>query len=392
MVRFVPLKREVALKLDGIKEHFSDEDLEEVEFLLKKHKARLSEDGFDTSDEFWEASTYTILASNVQDAYVQAKVDYYNKRLVDAGRKRIFSEFSAVAKDKIIGLIAPNIISRDHVKLAGLLQLFAKEKVHILLLGDPSTGKTVILRSISDLAPISSFGLGSGASKAGLTLTVSGKEIVKGILPLADGGVACIDELNLMRNQDLAGLLNAMEKGFITYDKGNHHLTVDARVKVFASANPAGDKFVGRSMEVLRQQMPFDDALVSRFHLIFLMRKPDAKEFLKISEKIVRGARDNDIYEGDAEFVKEYVRYALEKEVYFDKKLADDVQAFVAALKRDEDRFLMEVSPRMVVGLINLAKASARIRLAEKVERADLDQAIKVLHSALYIRQEELDK
>ncbi|MBN2142513.1 hypothetical protein JW711_04235 [Candidatus Woesearchaeota archaeon] len=392
LVRLIPMRREDSERLESVAEHFSDDELEEIKFLLKKNKVKFSKKSFDTTKSFWRESSYLFFESKVEDPYVKAKADHYSKRLISAGREQVFSEFSKQAEEKILSLIAPSIIGRDEVKLAGLLQLFAKEKVHILLLGDPSTGKTVILRSIADLAPVSSFGLGSGASKAGLTLTVSGKDVIRGLLPLADGGIACIDELNLMKNQDLAGLLNAMEKGFITYDKGNNHLRLDARVKVFASANPEGDKFVGKTVSVLKSQIPFEDALLSRFHLLFLLRRPGDKEFLKISEKIIRGSKDNDLYKGDADFVKEYIEYANDIEVDFDKGLSVFVQDFVKELRRDEDDFLIEISPRTVVGMINMAKASARLRLSDKVSKEDVDRVIGIFRAALYIRKEELDK
>ncbi len=275
----------------------------------------------------------------------------------------------------------------DEVKRAGLVQLFAKENVHILLLGDPATGKTDVLRSISELAPISSFGLGSGTSKAGLTVAVIGKEMVKGILPLADNGIACIDELNLMKTADRAGLLNAMEKGFITYDKGDSHLRLDARIKVFATANPEGDKFVGRTIDVLRKQVPFDSALLTRFHLVFLVRKPDVKEFMQITDKLIKGEKVN-VGDNDKKFVKEYVRYALTKEVVLDKTLGPLIQGFVEDVKKDEDNFLMEISPRTVIGIMNMAKAAARMKLKDKVEKEDIIKVLKIFNSSLYIRKD----
>ena len=82
-------------------------------------------------------------------------------------RSSAFSEFSSVALEKLSGMIAPDIVGFDAVKKAGALQLFATDRIHVLLLGDPGVGKTEILRSAAELYPISSFGLGSGTSSAG---------------------------------------------------------------------------------------------------------------------------------------------------------------------------------------------------------------------------------
>ena len=66
----------------------------------------------------------------------------------------------------------------NDVKLACAIQLFSEEKTHILLLGDPGTGKTDIIRSTSELHPKTSFGLGSGTSGAGLGVTYKGNEMI----------------------------------------------------------------------------------------------------------------------------------------------------------------------------------------------------------------------
>ena len=387
----LPINKEDKARLELIREALEPSEIKELEYLLKTHKARFAEADFETSSGFLQSSKYLSLASNVLDPGLKQKVAELNQGVVAHEKERIFLDFASSAEEKILGLIAPNIIGLDEVKKAGLIQLFAKEKSHILLLGDPATGKTDILRSISELAPISSFGLGSGTSKAGLTVTVVGKEAVKGILPLANNGVACIDELNLLKNVDRAGLLNAMEKGFITYDKADSHLKLDANVNVFATANPEGEKFIGRTIEVLKQQVPFDSALLSRFHLVFLIRKPSTEEFLKITDKIIKGEKKG-VSSKDKQFVNEYVAYALKKNVEFDKNLSSLIQGFVSDVKKDEEQFLVEISPRMVIGIMNLARAAARMRLKDKVEREDIIKILKIFNFALYIKKDEREK
>jgi replicative DNA helicase Mcm len=380
------MNKDTKLKLNLVKELFSSDELKELKYLLKSHKARFSVEGFGTTADFFPDSKYLVLASNSINKQLKERIDFFNRRVRQQSREEVFSRFSQVAEQKILSVLAPSIIGLDDVKRAALLQLFAKEKVHILLLGDPSTGKTVVLRSVAELAPISSFGLGSGSSKAGLTVNFSGKEMIKGLLPLADNGIACIDELNLMKSVDRAGLLNAMEKGFITYDKANNHVQLDARIKVFASANPDGDRFVGNTIDLLKKQIPFEQALLSRFHLMFLIRRPSTQEFLKITENIIKGEK-KELDKNDANFIKQYVEFCLERDVEFDKNLSPMIQGFVEDIRKDEDKFLVEISPRMVFGIMNMAKASARMRLKDKVDKEDLIKTLKIFNSALYIKR-----
>jgi DNA replicative helicase MCM subunit Mcm2 (Cdc46/Mcm family) len=387
----IPLSKEDKARIEMVKDVLQPEEIKELEAMLKSHKARFAEADFGTSPGLMASSKYLMVACNVIDSFFKNKVEEINSRIVMLGKEKVFAEFSTSAEEKILPLIAPNILGMEEVKRAGLIQLFAKEKVHILLLGDPATGKTDILRSIADFAPISSFGLGSGTSKAGLTVAVPGKEIIKGLLPLANNGIACIDELNLLKTADRAGLLNAMEKGFITYDKADSHLKLDANVNVFATANPEGERFVGRTTEVLKQQIPFDPALLSRFHLLFLIRKPSTEEFLKITDNIIKGEKKS-VTEKDKHFIKEYVAYALSKNVEFDKSLSSLMQGFVSDVKKDEDQFIVEISPRMVIGIMNMAKAAARMKLKDKVEKEDVIKVLKIFNFSLYLKKDEREK
>ena len=59
------------------------------------------------------------------------------------------------------------------------------------------------------------------------------------------------------------------------------------KTKILATANPIGDKFRGTKIDYLKRHLPFDAALLSRFHLIFIIKKPSAKEFVEITKKII---------------------------------------------------------------------------------------------------------
>ncbi len=298
-----------------------------------------------------------------------------------------FHLFAGKVWEVLPKLIAPEIVGMDDTKKAATLQLFSTERIHILLLGDPGTGKTDILRSAHDFASVSSFGLGSGTSGVGLSVTVVGKEVHPGLLPMANKGLCCIDELNLMKKDDRASLYNAMEKGFVTYDKGSHHYQFDALVKVLATANPKGDEFTGDSVDDFKKSMPFDPALLSRFHVVFLVRKPRIDEFVKIAEKIIehQSTTNTDVDKKDVEFIKNYIKIAEKINVEFDQKFTDEIKIFAGDIRIHEDELLISVTPRIVVGIMRLALASARMELRKKVEQSDITRAIEVFESSLKI-------
>ncbi len=341
--------------------------------------------------EFTESKLGTTVAMNPAIPQILAKepalkgfAEETNKKIRAAVMQKLFQTFSKEAFEMIPTIIAPNIMGMEDVKKAAALQLFATEPVHILLIGDPGTGKTDILRGASQLAQISAFGLGSGTSGVGLVATVKGKEILKGLLPMADRGLCAIDELNLMKDENRAGLYNAMEKGFVTYSKGGVHARFDARVNVIATANPRGDRFIGDDLKGFRKQLPFDSALLTRFHLMFVIRKPDTKQFAEISRRIVRGEKKT-VAQADIDFVRQYVDYANKTKVSLPAGLEDEIVAFAEILKENEKRYVSEISPRIVVGLINLAKASARMELRDAVTQQDLERVKKIVENSLSV-------
>ncbi len=381
----LPLSKKKKEDLRHVSEYLEEAEKKKVKRLLKLKKIGIAYSSLKVSKKIIDDQTYPVISLAKEDKDLTAKIKIWNDVIEQKVRSTKYGEFSGKAEERIKEFIASHIIGMDHVKEAVMLQLFAKEKIHILLLGDPGTGKTDILRAASELAPISSYGLGSGTSSAGLTAAIKGKEVEKGLLPMADKGLCCVDELNLMKTKDRGSLLNAMEKGFVTYDKGNKHVKFDARISLLATANPQGDRFVGRRPETWLKQIPFDPALLSRFHLVFFIRKPDEKEFIDIAKKIV-SEREKNIDINDSLFIKDYIEFSNMIDVVFDEKQKKEVVDFATKLKKDESEFLIEISPRIVLGIIRLAKASARLELRRKTEKKDLERVFSILKKALYTK------
>ena len=131
--------------------------------------------------------------------------------------------------EKIVQSIAPSI-SGDYtvdIKRAIACLLFGgsakvlpdgmklRGDMHLLLLGDPSVGKSQFLKFVEKVAPIGVYTSGKGSSAAGLTASVikdsRGEYFLEGgAMVLADGGVVCIDEFDKMREQDRVAIHEAM--------------------------------------------------------------------------------------------------------------------------------------------------------------------------------------
>ena len=116
---------------------------------------------------------------------------------------------------QLLKTIAPSIYGNDHVKLAVLLAMFGgREKniankhrvrgdINVLMLGDPGTAKSQILKYIEKTAPRAVYTTGKGASAVGLTAAVHRDPLTRewtlegGALVLADRGTCMIDEVGV---------------------------------------------------------------------------------------------------------------------------------------------------------------------------------------------------
>src|SRR6056297_3516344 len=152
---------------------------------------------------------------------VEIEDEQFEDMEIDEADKREIIELSNHPDiyDEMVASVAPSIYGYDEEKLAMILQLFSgvtkhlpdgsriRGDLHMLLIGDPGTGKSQLLSYIRHIAPRSVYTSGKGSSSAGLTAAAvrddfgDGQQwtLEAGALVLADKGIAAVDELDKMR-------------------------------------------------------------------------------------------------------------------------------------------------------------------------------------------------
>ncbi|KAK4522454.1 hypothetical protein GAYE_SCF06G2757 [Galdieria yellowstonensis] len=388
--------------------------------ILKKKKGRLSNstDCMDTTSDYYHISSDT-----------SENALYYFER------ERIIREISQdpFLYDKLSRSIAPSIYGHEDLKKGLLLQLFGgtskdfsasggghfRSDIHILLVGDPGTSKSLFLQYVHRIAPRGLYTSGRGSSAVGLTAYVTrdpdSNDMVleSGALVLSDRGICCIDEFDKMTDSTRSILHEAMEQQTVSIAKAGIICSLNARTSVLAAANPVESRYNPKLSVVDNIQLP--PTLLSRFDLIYLIldnANPEEDRNLgnhitslfSADTAVVHSDEDplpslDSIHMPnvshsflDSSTLASYISYAREK---IHPKLTDgaiqrltkgyvEMRKIGNASKNWSGGIkTITATPRQLESLIRLSEAHAKMRLAETVESQDVDEALRLVQVAM---------
>ncbi|KAJ3406010.1 minichromosome maintenance protein 5 [Chytriomyces hyalinus] len=334
----------------------------------------------------------------------------------DAGRNRIFTpqeeqEYLAISRrpnlyKEFCESIAPQIFGSEDIKRAITCLLMGGSKkvlpdgmklrgdVNVLLLGDPGTAKSQLLKFVEKVAPTAVYTSGKGSSAAGLTASVvrdpGTREfyLEAGAMVLADGGVVCIDEFDKMREEDRVAIHEAMEQQTISIAKAGITTILNSRTSVLAAANPVFGRY--DDMKSPGENIDFQSTILSRFDMIFIVKDEHDEQRDKTLAKHVVGIHQNEkitevVGEISMATMRGYISYCKSKcAPRLSPEGADLLSShFVevrSKLRGMESKSAIPITIRQLEAIIRISESLAKLTLSATATEDHVNEAIRLFN------------
>jgi len=308
--------------------------------------------------------------------------------------------------EKLVASLAPTMFGMDDIKLAVILQLFGGEpkllkdgtrirgNIHILLVGDPASGKSQLMQLTSKLIPRGKYVSGTGVTGAGLTATVvrdeqflGGWVLEAGALIMANRSICAIDEFSKVSPQDRVALQEAMSMETVSIAKASIVATLPAQTAVLAGGNPKLGRF--DPYIPIKEQVDIDEVLLSRFDLRFALRDvPNAEIDAIVADHILKMRHFGEEEAKPllaSDFLRKYVAYAKS---HIHPKLTKEAgkimrDFYLRMREKAGGEAPVSITLRQYEALMRVAESSARIRLSDKVTKEDALRSIRLMKTSL---------
>jgi replicative DNA helicase Mcm len=306
------------------------------------------------------------------------------------------------AYDILISSYAPHVYGHEVIKEVILLLIGGsvtkrledgstrRGDINVLLVGDPGTAKSEMLKFAAKIAPRGLYTSGRGSTAAGLTAAVirdkSGIMMLEaGAVVLGDQGLVCIDEFDKIKPEDRSALHEVMEQQTCSVAKGGIVATLNARTSILAAANPLYGKY--DPFKNITENVNLPIPLLTRFDIIYVIRDiPEKEKDHRIASHILELHRESERtgqYLIDIDLFSKYLAYSKTMEPKLTVEAIDKIRDYYMKMRNVESEGMITVTPRQLEGLVRLATARSKLLLKDYVDSEDAERAIYLIQTML---------
>ncbi|KAL3477685.1 MCM2/3/5 family-domain-containing protein [Aspergillus californicus] len=312
--------------------------------------------------------------------------------------------------DALARSIAPSIYGNLDIKKAIVCLLMGGSKkilpdgmklrgdINVLLLGDPGTAKSQLLKFTEKVSPIAIYTSGKGSSAAGLTASVQRDHATRefylegGAMVLADGGVVCIDEFDKMRDEDRVAIHEAMEQQTISIAKAGITTILNSRTSVLAAANPIFGRY--DDLKTPGENIDFQTTILSRFDMIFVVRDEHERgRDEKIARHVMgvhmggRGIEEQVEAEVSLDKMKRYISYCRSRcAPRLSPEAAEKLSSHFVSIRKQVHRAELDanarssipITVRQLEAIVRITESLAKLSLQPIATEAHVDEAIRI--------------
>ncbi len=281
-------------------------------------------------------------------------------------------------------------------EITDVYDIAAEDGHFIVANGNLIVHNSEILKNTIDISPRGLYTSGKGSSAVGLTAAVikdseTGQmNLEAGVIVLANGGVAAIDEFDKMDTADRSALHEGLEQQTVSIAKAGIVATLKAETAVIAAANPHSGRYDRYKTPTQNIRMP--PSLLSRFDLIFVVvDRPDKADDAQLAEFILQnsmGKPEEDFDENSSsappisgDLLKKYIRHA--KRTCFptlSEEAKEEIKEFYLELRgeSDNEEAIVSILARNLDALVRMSEAYAKMALRDTVTKQDVEEIIKL--------------